>query len=185
MRTRNPKRTRARLPGAPGVTTSLLIGLIVGGLAVGLASASGRTLPAVGDIIVFKPGEASPDDRDLRIAVYRPGQYGCVLSLGTLQRTGGSLIVEARLAHPALAFRLHWAGARTSTDGGDCGGSADMIVQPEDLESLVREADGYGIGSWRIPLQSAWAVLSGPGGRWSSSALSHPGSHFASAFIGP
>jgi hypothetical protein len=96
------------------------------------------------------------------IAVSRPGQYGCILNLDTLHRTGGSLIVEARLAHPAPAFRLHWAGGRTSSDGGDCGHDADMIIQSDDLESLVHAASGYAIGSWRIHLPSSWPGLSRP-----------------------
>ncbi|MFL5286422.1 MAG: hypothetical protein ACJ8AW_36960 [Rhodopila sp.] len=142
MHAGNRQRTRRRLPGTSGLAVILAVGF-----SVSLMSASRRTLPAVGDIIVFKGGEAPPRGRELRIAVHRPGQYGCILSIGTLHQTGGSLIVEARLAQPAPAFRLHWAGARTSADSGDCGRSADMIIAPDDLESLVREASGYGTRS--------------------------------------
>src|SRR4051812_47497480 len=142
MHAKNRTRTRWRLPGGPGLAIILAIGFTVS-----LMSASGRALPAVGDIIVFKAGEAPSHGHELRIAVHRPDQYGCILSFSILHQTGGSLIVEARLAQPAPAFRLHWAGVRTSADSGDCGRSADMIIAPDDLESLVREASGYGTRS--------------------------------------
>jgi hypothetical protein len=123
--------------------------LLVAGFAASMIAAAGRVAPAVGDIIVFRRNQLPLREPDIRIAVHRPDQYGCILSLNTLHKTGGSLIVEAQLADPAPAFRLHWAGERTSTDSGDCGHSADMIVDPVDLRNLAHAAGGH--GAKRIP----------------------------------
>jgi hypothetical protein len=123
--------------------------VLVAGFAAGMIPGAGRVAPAVGDIIVFRTNDASFREPDARIAVHRPNQYGCILNLNTLHRTGGSLIVEAQLADPAPAFRLHWAGERTSTDSGDCGHSADVIVDPVDLRNLANAAGGR--GARRIP----------------------------------
>jgi hypothetical protein len=100
------------------------------------------------------------------IAVSRPGQYGCILNLDTLHRTGGSLIVEARLAHPAPAFRLHWAG-------GSCGRARNQRHQRSCRTKAVNQ-QGRWYNGRKLPdpataedrkIFSATSDTSGPQGR--------------------
>nr|WP_294503810.1 hypothetical protein [uncultured Rhodopila sp.] len=114
-----------------------------------LLSALGPPTPQVGDIVVFAPAASRGEDNNLRIAVHRPGQPGCVLDLDTIRQTGGSLVVEARLWRPIPGFRLHWAGERTATESDDCGANADLLVSKSDLGSLAIAAGGYGIDPQR------------------------------------
>ena len=99
----------------------------------------------VGDIIAFEPDPSVwivPQPAPERIAVHRAGAYGCVLDLAVLRHSGGSLVTEARLAAEGHSFRLHWAGERTAADAGDCGPSADLIIDRTDLRRLAKAAAG-------------------------------------------
>jgi hypothetical protein len=100
----------------------------------------------VGDIIVFNPWHRAAPDTPIRFAVHRPNQFGCVIDLTTVTQSGGSLVIEAKLASEGRSYRLHWAGDHTSTGSSDCGSSADLIIDPENLEMLANAAGGYGIG---------------------------------------
>jgi hypothetical protein len=131
----------------------ILIGGVLVVLATTLIAAAAsfaRITVQVGDIIAFEPDPASMAANPLipagRIAVHRPGQYGCILDLDTLRRDGGSLVAEARLASEGHSFRLHWAGIRTAPGSGDCGKSADLIINPDDLSRLAIAAGGFVIG---------------------------------------
>ena len=42
---------------------------------------------------------------------------------------------------------MHWAGPRSSNDGSDCGSSADLLVNLEDIEVLAMAAGGYGVSA--------------------------------------
>jgi hypothetical protein len=115
------------------------------GLTVTVATCFGPAMPKVGDIVVFAPGDSRGDDATIRIAAHRPGLAGCVLDIGTLRQTGGSLVVEARVLRPVPGFRIHWAGERTSSAADDCGNSADLFLGKGDLGSLAAAAGGYGL----------------------------------------
>ncbi len=115
------------------------------------AANSAKIRVQVGDIIAFEPDPATIANNPFipagRIAVHRPGQYGCILDLETLRHDGGSLVAEARLASEGHSFRLHWAGTRTAADSGDCGANADLIIDPDDLSRLAIAAGGFVTGS--------------------------------------
>ena len=127
-----------------GVLVALAVTAVVG------AAHSGKSKVEVGDIIAFEPDPASLETSRFitagRIAVHRPGQYGCILDLETLRHDGGSLVAEARLASEGRSFRLHWAGIRTAPGSGNCGESADLIMNPDDLSRLAMAAGGFVIG---------------------------------------
>jgi hypothetical protein len=139
-----------KLPFLYGLPSGLLAGCLVlaAGIIATLLPNLTRAAPKVGDIVVFSPADDRGASDAARIAVRRLGLPGCVLDLDAIRRTGGSLVVEARLTRPEPAFRLHWAGQRTSVAGDDCGNSADMIIEEADMTNLAFAAGG---GSQQIP----------------------------------
>jgi hypothetical protein len=101
-----------------------------------------RATPRVGDILAFTPSPAVPAEQNPRFVVHRSDASGCVLDLDAMRQTGGSLVVESELATEENGFRVHWAGERTTTGAGNCGTSADLIVNARELKILSLGA-GY------------------------------------------
>ncbi len=145
MRTRNNKLARMLFPAILGATAAMA----AAGAATLVADAAHGSV-GVGDIIAFTPLQDGTADLEARIVVHRPDQFGCVLDLNTIRQTGGSLVVEARMSGEAHSYRAHWAGERTTSDSGDCGSNADLIVDHNDLDSLALAAGGYGVGLRRV-----------------------------------
>lgn len=145
MRTRHNKAARLLLPALLGATAGMTAASVVN-----LVSSAVMDNAKVGDIIAFEPSHDIPPDVEARVAVHRLAQFGCVLDLNTIRHTGGSLVIEARLSGEGDSFRLHWAGERTTTDSGDCGQNADLIVDHADLDNLALAAGGYGTAREQI-----------------------------------
>jgi hypothetical protein len=117
-----------------------------------IAAMAGLT-PNIGDIVSYAPSRDDPRVADgARLIVHRMGQFGCVLDLDILRRSGGSLVVEAQLVDAPGKFRVHWAGERTSADAGNCGEQADLILDRRMLDLLALSAAGYGVGQKRLPV---------------------------------
>ena len=147
MRTRHNRTGRVLFPALLGATAAIAAAGVVN-----LMSAAAMANAKVGDIIAFEPSHDMPSDVETRIVVHRPDQFGCVLDLNTIRLAGGSLVIEAQLSSEGNSFRLHWAGERTASDGGDCGQSADLIVDHADLDNLVLAAGGFGIARRQVRL---------------------------------
>lgn len=147
MRTRHNRTTRFLFPALLGATTAVIAASLVN-----LVSATAMDSAKVGDIIAFEPSRDTPPEVEARVVVHRLDQFGCVLDLNTIRQTGGSLIVEARLFGEGDSFKLHWAGERTTADSGDCGQSADLILDHADLDNLALAAGGYGIAHKQVHL---------------------------------
>jgi hypothetical protein len=147
MKTRKRSASRSR-----SAVLFFAAAVLAAGLTATLVSSFHQAMPKVGDIVVFAPGGLQGDDGTIRIAAHRPGESGCVLDLETIRQTGGSLVVEARVARPVPGFRLHWAGERTSDADGDCGTNADLFLGTGDVGSLAAAAGGYGL---RFPRSAA------------------------------
>ena len=124
--------------------------------------------------------------RGHRLLVRRQDQFGCVLDLNVLRQSGGSLIVEIRPGNGASDFRVHWAGARTSDDPGNCGndtdrrppGSGNLVVFRRRLWGLARNVPR--------PSRSVWATdqVSSPSAfRFSKRKRSSPPGVFGSRSI--
>jgi hypothetical protein len=94
----------------------------------------------IGEIVSFIPSADQSDEDGVRLIVHRPDQFGCVLDLSILRRSGGSLIVERQVTKPAGRFQVHWAGERTAADTGNCGKSADLILDRRELDILATGA---------------------------------------------
>jgi hypothetical protein len=136
-----------------GGAGTVLLSIAAVGLAgmvgtIGLIHEVGELGPKVGDIVAFDPMDRMSQDMRARIAAIpadgSPG-VACVLDVRTMHAHGGSLIIEAHEPRPAFAYRVHWSGERSSNDGTDCGGSADLMVNAEDVETLAMAASGYGV----------------------------------------
>jgi hypothetical protein len=146
MPTQDHNAMRAMRPALVAAACGLVATFAVNAI-VALASAA----PQVGDIVAFAPSATELSGGSTRLVAHRQGRSDCVLDLGVLRRSGGSLVVDTRLVGDAGGFRVHWAGARTSDDLRNCGGDVDLIVDHDDLDTLALAAGGYGVGRKRIP----------------------------------
>lgn|SRR5579872_5760831 len=123
-----------------------VLGVLLASCVAVVAAASTLELgPKVGDILVFKPGAQVPADWEFS-AANQGGQLpaSCNLKPDVMASGGGSLVVEERLDHPR-AYRVHWAGTRTSADAGNCGATADLVVSGGDLQLLSNAVGGPGV----------------------------------------
>jgi hypothetical protein len=132
---------------------SVLLGIAAIALAgmagtIGLIHEAGEFGPKVGDIVVFDPLDPISRDMHARLPAIsaddRPG-VACALDVQVMHAGGGSVIVEGREPGTEFGYRVHWAGARSSDDGADCGASAELRVNREDVEVLAMAAGGYGV----------------------------------------
>ena len=130
-----------------GVARSAMLGVLIGMLlasSVAMVSAA-RTLefaPKVGDILVFKHGARMPSDWDFTVTTSQA--IGCVLTPAVMASEGGSLVVEQRFDDSHI-YHVHWAGGRTSEGATDCGRSADLVVNREELQLLSNAVGGPGV----------------------------------------
>jgi len=121
------------------------MGILTAVACFGLLLRLAQITPHVGDIVAFVPSATAPAGENTRLLVQRQDQFGCVLDMNVLRHSGGSLVIETQLGPEAKSFRVHWAGARTSADAGNCGSDADLIVDALDLNVLSFSAGGYGV----------------------------------------
>ncbi len=117
--------------------------------------------PHIGDIVSFTPTGNQPSADGTRLIVHRPSQFGCVLDLSVLRRSGGSLVVEGQVTEATGSFRVHWAGERTSVDTANCGEEADLILDGQELDILALSAGGYGTSKKHLPVFAASSAGSG------------------------
>ena len=151
MRINTPTLARTLLPVAVGAGCMIVLLCIVNGIA-----ATTKTAPASGDIVSFQPASVITAGGDVRLAVRRASdQQDCVLDLGTMRQTGGSLVVESEVGRVANTFQVHWAGERTATDADDCGGNATLILRAHDLDMLALSAGGYGVAEKQLPISAS------------------------------
>jgi len=147
VRTRNDKISRVMRPLLSGAAM-----LLAGAGVASLEAARVGIGPRVGDMITFDMSDEARVEPGVRLLVDRPNQFACVLDLDTIAHHGGSLVLEARLFAESHAFFLHWAGEKTSSDAGDCGKDADLIVDRRDMDVLASASGGYGVGPRRTPV---------------------------------
>jgi hypothetical protein len=132
-----------------GIAAIALAGMVG---TIGLIHAVGELGPKVGDIVAFDPLDSISRDMHARLTAMSAGDRtgaACVLDVRTMHANGGSLIIEAREPRTGTSFgyRVHWAGAHSSDEGSDCGSSADLLVNLEDVEVLAMAAGGYGVSA--------------------------------------
>lgn len=126
--------------------------ILVTAVAVNAIVVMVRAAPHIGDIVAFAPSQAVQPDDATRLVVHRANRADCVLDLNVLRRSGGSMVIETESVTQKDGFGVHWAGIRTSEDGRDCGGAADLTIGHRDLDILALTAGGYGVGRKRLPV---------------------------------
>jgi hypothetical protein len=134
---------------APALAAALLI-LALGGVTTYLALRFDALRPRVGDMIVFVPTTSDGDTWQLQVATTsvagRDQAAGpCVFDPNEMSSGGGSLIVETREETNPPRFQLHWAGQHTAKGAGDCGATADVMLDRFDLQRLANSAGGFGV----------------------------------------
>ena len=137
---------------------SVLLGMSALALAcmvgtIGLLHQVAEFGPKVGDIITFDPLDSMSRDMKAQItAVPTNARQGaiCILDVRAMHATGGSVIIEARLSQPQPGFRVHWAGASSSDGGDNCGTSADLLLERQDVEILAMAAGGFGVSARKL-----------------------------------
>ncbi|HET6234988.1 MAG TPA: hypothetical protein VFE41_08490 [Acetobacteraceae bacterium] len=136
---------------APFDTASIkLAGVVAAGLLMAVTIMSAIRLqealrPRNGDIIAFDPTRP-PRAGELAFTVGslgRPNATSCVLDARVMQRSGGSLVIEATWLTPTLHYRVHWIGGPTSSGTTDCGGTADLRLDPSQVVTLAVAAGGF------------------------------------------
>ncbi len=149
----------------PGGRSNHLVLLAVGVVLVGMAALSGAlglaglvrvSGPAVGDIVAFDANFGVPEDVPDRLSVMRADGTPCQLDLRVMQRVHGSLIVDAATNGATTngaatggsppSFRLHWTGAHSSLDAGDCGATAEIVASDRVMAALLIATGGVGVG---------------------------------------
>jgi hypothetical protein len=147
MRAHHPEPNDSK---ASGVGT-VLLGMAAIALAgmvgtIGLIREVGILGPKVGDIVAFDPQDSLSSDMKARVTAIPADRAGiaCDLDVQAMHKDGGSLIIESRQPTMNSSIRIHWAGKRTATDGTNCGSSADLLVDQDDIEVLALAAGGFG-----------------------------------------
>jgi hypothetical protein len=147
MRAHHPEPNDSK---ASGIGT-VLLGMAAIALAgmvgtIGLIREVGILGPKVGDIVAFDPQDSISRDMKAHVMAIPVGQVGtaCELDVQAMHQGGGSLIIESRQPTLNSSIRIHWAGNRTATDGTNCGSSADLVIDQEDVEVLALAAGGFG-----------------------------------------
>jgi hypothetical protein len=111
--------------------------------------------PSVGGVIVFRPDTAAAERWSVSATLAEPTRAGvpdgtvgrrCVLSPAVMALRGGSLVIEARRMSRPPVFRVHWSGGPTDGGAGDCGTTADLVLERTELMRLANVAGGLSSG---------------------------------------
>ena len=132
--------------GVGSVLLSLVAIILAGAVGtIGLVQNVGDLGPKVGDIVSFDPQrKASAGDKaQINATAAEAPLAGCVLDVRAMPAGGGSVIIEAKQPGDRPRFRVHWSGQHTS-DSRDCGGSAELLLDQDDIEALAMAAGGFG-----------------------------------------
>lgn len=103
--------------------------------------------PQIGDVIAF-PATQAPLVNTASFSVSRAADATgtpCTLDVPTMQKSGGSLVVVSKQYEPNQIFQAHWAGRRTSNEHDDCGDSAELLLNSNQLSALIFAAGGKGV----------------------------------------
>jgi hypothetical protein len=146
--------------------SSVILGVVVLSLAgtvgtIGLLRQIGELGPNVGDIVSFDPHETLSRDMQTKIAATRAGDRTgatCILDVSAMHAGGGSVVIESRQPETNSGYRVHWAGAHSSDDPANCGASADLLLNQEDIEILALAAGGYGVSARKLAANSLWSA---------------------------
>jgi len=133
-----------------------LAALVAVGTAVAMVRSADLPMARIGDIVAFNqpmPANSGAEVVVVRVADDDTAQASrCVLDPAVLTGAGGSLVVEEQDWQGGRSYRVHWAGDRTATGAENCGASADLAINENDLTTLAIAAGGYGVINKTIAL---------------------------------
>ncbi|MBV8397483.1 MAG: hypothetical protein JOZ17_01930 [Acetobacteraceae bacterium] len=124
----------------------LTLGFVTFAGALRLAESAAEMALQDGDMMHLTTSHRWTRTAQSRLTVERQGESGCVLDLGVMAGSGGSVLIISRSARPHRIYHVQWSGPRTSEGSGDCGRSAELIVNDDELELLASAAAGWGLG---------------------------------------
>jgi hypothetical protein len=109
-----------------------------------------QTGPDIGEAVVFDPRNGPRYWEQPGFLVSLASSTGgpartCVLTPSIMAAGEGRLVLEAKEMTRPPMYRAHWAGGHTDRGGGDCGVSADLILQLSQVRALARIAGGWGM----------------------------------------
>jgi hypothetical protein len=139
--------TNDRKSGESYAATAILVAVVIAGLllTVGFRRLADDCGPQTGDIIAFPATQAPSSNATITVNSARAsGSTACVLDFHVMQKSGGSLVVEATRLESGRGFLVHWAGRRTSDSQDDCGGSLDLLLNSAQIGALIFAAGGTG-----------------------------------------
>ena len=139
--------TNDRKSGKRYTATAILVTAIIAGLllTVGFRRLADDWEPQTGDIIAFPATQAPSSSATITVNPARAsGSTPCVLDFHVMQKSGGSLVVEATRLETGRGFLVHWAGWRTSDSQDDRGGSVDLLLNSAQIGALIFAAGGTG-----------------------------------------
>ena len=111
--------------------------------------------PDLGDIVSFADVPLDAGSALVLTAERAGAPEGgtCVLDTAVMERSGGSLFVEAgdpmATGGSRVHWRVHWAGRTTSAGPTDCGGDAELLLSAGQLQDLAGSVGGFGTASAR------------------------------------
>ena len=129
----------------PVAVLAVLVALVALGGIMRLVQSAAEFGPQVGDILTFEPHKRLAYDPPPQITAARAELPDCTLDVAVMQHYGGSLVIETRTPLPDRVYHLRWAGTHTSDGPADCGRSAELVLDPEQLTVLAMAAGGYGV----------------------------------------
>ncbi len=140
MAVTNDRKSGERYTAIIALSAAITLGVVVTSSLLRLIDSLG---PQTGDIIAFT-ATRSPSVSTAIFSARRTVGTPCLLDLPTIQKSGGSLVIESTRSEPDRTFQVHWAGTQTSSDRDDCGDSADLLLNSDQISALVSAAGGMG-----------------------------------------
>jgi hypothetical protein len=142
----NGRKSGEPFAAVPIVAVVILAAIL---LTIGFHRLADSLGPRTGDIISFPGTRVASISRALITVspLGAPGGRACILDLPVMQKSGGSLVIEAMRSEPDRIFQVHWTGVRTSDGPGDCGGSVDLLLNSAQIAALAFASGGTGVNA--------------------------------------
>jgi hypothetical protein len=120
-----------------------LVGLVIAVLIAGGMRLAHEMGPRIGDIVCFDPTGPRSVETSAQITVLSADAvHSCVLDVGVIRASGGSLVIQSTQPEPNPSFGADWAGPLTSDGKTNCGASANLWLNQADIVALKLAAGG-------------------------------------------
>jgi len=162
MRAHHDKSNEGKISGIGTVLLEMAAIALAGMVGtIGLIRGVGDIGPKVGDIVVFDPLDSMSRDMKARVTAAPVGGHpgvACILDVRIMHAGGGSLVIESRQPMATTGLRVHWAGARSADGDANCGSSAELLLNQDDIEVLAMAAGGFGVAAAKQLRLGSWGA---------------------------